>query len=219
MFSIQNFHKKYETDSSEVVIRSRRFSFFVPRSLDPFIDHDDVFHGFPLWAKIWEASLVLAEHMAALKPDPHRHILEIGSGIGLVGIVASSFGHRVTLTESNAHALNFARANALRNLSPSDPEPKIRELDWNHPRLEGTFDTIAASEVVYSERDYEPLFKLFSHYLKEGGEIVLAEGLRKSSMNFFKEMGQHFDLKAQKKIIRTPEKEIRMILCRMKFRK
>jgi len=218
MFSIQNFHKRYKTDASEVVIRNRRFSFFVPRSLDPFIDRDDVFQGFPLWAKIWEASMVLADHMASLEPDPHRHILEIGSGMGLVGIVASSFGHRVTLTESNADALNFARANALRNLSSSDPDLAIRKLDWNHPRLEGAFDTIAASEVVYSERDYEPLFKLFNRYLKEGGEIVLAEGLRKTSMNFFKEMGQHFDMKAQKKIIRTPEKEIRIILCRMRFK-
>jgi len=162
--------------------------------------------------------MVLADHMASLEPDPHRHILEIGSGMGLVGIVASSFGHRVTLTESNADALNFARANALRNLSSSDPDLAIRKLDWNHPRLEGAFDTIAASEVVYSERDYEPLFKLFNRYLKEGGEIVLAEGLRKTSMNFFKQMGQHFDMKAQKKIIRTPEKEIRIILCRMRFK-
>ncbi|MFZ0450260.1 MAG: methyltransferase [Desulfatiglandaceae bacterium] len=218
MFSIHEFHKKYQTDSSEVVIRSRRFSFFVPMSLDPFIDRDDVFRRFPLWAKIWEASLVLAEHMASLKPDPNRHILEIGSGMGLVGIVASAFGHRVTLTESNPDALNFARANALQNLTPSDPNIAIRKLDWNRPGIKGTFDTITASEVVYSERDFEPLFKLFKHYLKQGGEIVLAEGLRKSSINFFKEMDQHFEMKAQKKIIRTPEKEIRIILCRMRFR-
>ncbi len=218
MFSIQDFHKKYETDSSEVVIRNRRFSFLVPRTLDPFIDRKDVFQGFPLWAKIWEASMVLAEHLASLNADPNRHILEIGAGIGLVGIVASSFGHRVTLTESNPDALNFARANALRNLSPSSPEITIKNLDWNHPGIKGTFGTIAASEVVYSERDYEPLFNLFKRYLEQGGEIILAEGIRKSSMNFFKEMGRHFDIKGRKKIIRTPEKEIRIILCRMRFK-
>jgi tRNA1(Val) A37 N6-methylase TrmN6 len=218
MFSIQDFHKRYETDSSEVVIRGRRFSFFVPMRLDSFIDRHDVFHGFPLWAKIWEASLLLAEHMASLKPDPDRHILEIGAGIGLVGIVASSFGHRVTLTEGDPDALNFARANALQNLSPDIRPITIKKLDWNHPDLEATFDTIAASEVAYIERDYEPLFKLFKHCLKQGGEIVLAEGLKKSSMNFFRQMAQHFDIKAQKKIIRTPEKEIRIILCRMKFK-
>ena len=218
MFSIQGFHKKYATDSSEVVIGKRRFSFFVPKTLDPFIDHDDVFQGFPLWAKIWEASLVLAEHMASLQTDPDRHILEIGGGIGLVGIVASSFGHRITLTESNDDALNFARANALSNLSDSVSDITIEKLDWNQPSIEGHFDTLVGSEVVYSEKAYEPLFKLFQHYLKKGGEVVLAEGIRKSSINFFKEMGRYFAIKGEKKIIRTPEKEIPIVLCRMKFK-
>lgn len=218
MFSLDLFHKKYKTDRAEVKIRDRRFSFFVPKELEPFVNHQDVFHDFPLWAKIWEASIVLADHLAALEPHPGENLLEIGCGLGLVGIVAASFGHRMTITEQDPHALNFARANSLANLSPSDPPIEIRKLDWNQPTLDRTFDLIVGSEVVYSERDYAPLFGLFKALLKPGGEIILAEGLRESSFNFFKEMGEFFDLKAQKKIIRTPEKEIRIILTSMKFK-
>jgi len=218
VFSLDIFRKKYKADTTEVKIRDRQFSFFIPRKLEPFLDQEDVFHNFPLWAKIWEASLVLADHLASLEPRPGKDLLEVGCGLGLVGIVAASFGYKVTMTEQDPDALNFARANALSNLSPSDPPIEIRTLDWNRPALDRTFDLLVASEIVYSERDYEPLFGLFKALLKPGGEIILAEGLRESSFNFFKEMSRYFDLKAQKKIIRTPEKEIRIILCSMKFK-
>jgi predicted nicotinamide N-methyase len=216
MFSLDIFRRKYRTDSAEVKIRDRSFSFFVPRELEPFVDQNDVFHNFPLWAKVWEASLILADHLASLTARPDKHFLEIGCGLGLVGIVAASFGHRVTMTEQDPDALNFARANALTNLSHSDSAIEIQRLDWYHPRLQRTFDFIVGSEVVYSEKAYEPLFHLFRTLLKQGGEIILAEGLRESSVTFFREMSQYFEMKARKKIIRTPEKEIRIILCSMK---
>jgi predicted nicotinamide N-methyase len=218
MFSLDIFRRNYNADSAEVKIKDRPFSFFVPRELEPFMDKDDVFHNFPLWAKIWEASMVLADHLASREPLPGSNLLEIGCGLGVVGIVAASFGHRVTMTEQDPDALNFARANALTNLSPSDPTIDIRRLDWNHPRLERIFDLIVGSEIVYSQRDYEPLFRLFKTFLKQGGEIILAEGFRESSVRFFREMSRYFEMKAQKKIIRTPEKEVRIILCSMKFK-
>lgn len=218
MFSLNIFHQKYKTDLTEVKIRDRAFSFFIPRALEPFLDQKDVFHHFPLWAKIWEASVVLADHLASLEPRPGRDLLEIGCGLGLVGIVAASFGHKVTMTEQDPDALNFARANALSNLSPSNPPIEIHRLDWNQPLLDRTFDLVVGSEIVYSERDYDPLFRLFKTLLKPGGQIILAEGFRESSFNFFKEMNRSFEMQARKKKIRIPDKEIRIILCSMKFK-
>ncbi|RLB17697.1 MAG: methyltransferase [Deltaproteobacteria bacterium] len=218
MFSLDLFRKKYKTDSTKVKILDQRFSFFIPRELEPYLDQNDVFHNFPLWAKIWEPSVVLADHLASLTPNGGKNLLEIGCGLGLVGIVAAAFGHKVTMTEQNSDALNFARANALTNLSPSSPPIDIRRLDWNHPDLDDMFDLIVGSEVVYSQKDYDPLFRLFKKLLKSDGEIILAESFRESSFNFFKEMSHSFEVKAQKKIIRTPEKEIRIMLCSMKFK-
>ncbi|MCP4683087.1 MAG: methyltransferase domain-containing protein [Desulfobacterales bacterium] len=217
MFSLESFYKEYETDTRELKIRERNFNFLVPKSLDKFVDPDDVFHDFPLWSKIWEASMILADHLAGIAVAPEKHYLEIGSGLGLVGIVASSFGHQVTMTEYNADAINFARANAQLNLAPEDSNLNIMKVDWNRPQLDGLFDCIIGSEVIYNEKDYQSILKLFKTCLKPGGEIILVEGVRKTSMDFFKQMGRFFDIKAQKKVLRSSEKEKRVILAQMRF--
>lgn len=218
MFSLEIFHKKYETDTIDLAIRGRRFSFLVPKSIDRFVDTEDVFHDFPLWSKIWEASIVLSEYLAGIPVQQGKHFLEIGGGMGLVGIVASAFGHRVTMTEYNPDALNYARANAETNQSSLVSNLEITQLDWNRPRLEGLFDCIVGSEVIYKEKDFDPILKLLKRYLKPEGEIILAQGVRKTSMEFFRQMSEFFDIKAQKKVLRSKEGETRVILSRMKFK-
>jgi 2-polyprenyl-3-methyl-5-hydroxy-6-metoxy-1,4-benzoquinol methylase len=218
MFSIESFHRQYETDTADLTIGNRRFRFFVPKSLDKFVDQGDIFHDFPLWAKIWEASIVLSDNLAAMSVDPKKRFLEIGCGMGVVGVVATAFGHRVTMTEYNPDALNFARANAYTNLPSEKGRLEIAKLDWSKPRLEGLFDTIVGSEVIYKETDYHPILKLFKTNLKPSGEIVLSEGVRKTSMEFFRQVSGRFDIEAQKKILRSKGEEVRVILAKMRFR-
>ncbi len=217
MFSMSAFHQKYETDVSSLAIGDRRFRFFVPRSLDPFLQKGDVFAEFPLWSKIWEASMVLANHVAAMPVNPRGRLLEIGCGVGVVGIVAACRGHRVTMTEYNRDSLDFARANAHVNHTGESWVPEIVELDWTRPALEGRFDTILGSEVIYKEEYFEPLTALFRRYLKPGGEIILAEGLRKTSMAFFKNMSGICEVKARKRVLRSKGEEKRVILASMRF--
>lgn len=218
MFSLASFHNEYETDTSKLVIKERCFNFFVPRSIDRFVDNKDVFHDFPLWSKIWEASIVLSDYLAGIAVEPEKRFLEIGSGLGIVGIVASSFGHKVTMTEYNQDAISFSRANAQNNLPSVDQNLEITELDWNRPQSEGLFNYIVGSEVVYKEKDYQSILRLFKTCLKPEGEIILAEGVRKTSIEFFRQMEQVFDIRAQKKTLRSREKEIKVILCRMRFK-
>ncbi len=218
MFSLESFHKEYETDTVDLAIGKRRFSFLVPKSIDRFVDIEDVFHDFPLWSKIWEASIVLSEYLAGIPVQPEKRFLEIGGGMGLVGIIASAFGHRVTMTEYNPDALNYARANAETNPPGAGSNLEITQLDWYRPRLEGLFDYIVGSEVIYKEKDFEPILKLFRRYLKPKGEIILSEGVRKTSLEFFRQMGEFFEIKAQKKVLRSEKGETRVILCRMKFK-
>ncbi|NNG06605.1 MAG: methyltransferase domain-containing protein [Desulfobacteraceae bacterium] len=213
MLTLKSFHKKYDTTTSELVIKGRTFPFFMARNLEDFVDPQDIFQDFPLWIKIWEASFVLAEYLAGMEAEEGKRLLEIGCGIGVVGIVASSFGHQVTMTEYNQDALNFARANALLNEASN---LEIRALDWYNPEIEGAFDYIVGSEVLYRERDFQPILQLFKTYLKKRGEIILAEGIRKTSMAFMHQMSDYFHITAQKKVLRSKEKEIAIMLCRMK---
>ncbi|MDZ7582489.1 MAG: hypothetical protein U5R30_18380 [Deltaproteobacteria bacterium] len=93
MFSIDQFNRHYDTERRDVVIDGRSYGFLVPRSIDRFIDSEDPLHDFPLWAKIWPASVVLARRLSRLPVVPGQRILKIGSGLGLVGIVAACSGH------------------------------------------------------------------------------------------------------------------------------
>jgi predicted nicotinamide N-methyase len=218
MFTLDSFKKQYDVSISELVVRKKVFQFFVPRSLDSFLKADDLFQDFPLWVKIWEASFVLAEYVAGLQAKKDKRFLEIGCGLGVVGIVASSFGHAVTMTDYGEDVVNFVRANGLLNPPPAETERSILELDWHNPGLEGAFDYILGSEVTFREKDFDPVLNLFKTYLKEGGEIILAGGLRKTTLDFMRQVSDIFEIRTQKKVLRSLEKEIPVLLSRMKFR-
>ncbi len=212
MFSLESFYQDYETETKEVVVKDRKFQILLPRSLTGFINTHDVFHEFPLWAKIWRASWVLADYLAAMPVAAKRNFLELGAGVGLVSIVATSFGHRITMSEYNYDALQFARANALINDCPKLP---VVELNWNRPQLPGRYDYIVASEVTYKKEDCRPLVNLLKDCLKPKGEVILAGEMRKSSMDFYKELANLFNIKVQKKVLRSNDEEIGIYFFRM----
>ena len=216
MFAIEDFYKEYETEVTEGVINSRKFSILLPKYLHQFINPIDLFHDFPLWAKIWKASWVLSGYLADMPVDANKRILEIGGGIGLVSIVAAVFGHQITMTEYNPDALNFARANAWRNNCPDLP---IFKLDWHHSGLRDQFDMIVASEVTYKKEDFSPLTQLFKSHLKPGGEIILASEIRKSGKDLFKFFQPAFDIKVIKKKLRSETVSIPVVLMKMRPKK
>ena len=216
MFTLESFYQAYETETNEVVVKDRKFQILLPRFLTEFINTHDVFHEFPLWAKIWQASWVLADYLAAMPVAAKKQFLELGAGVGLVSIVAASFGHRITMSEYNHDALQFARANALINDCPELP---IVDLDWNRPQLPGRFDYIVASEVIYKKEDCRPLMKLLKACLKPDGEVILAGEMRKSSMDFYKELANLFNIKVQKKSLRSDDDEIGIYFFRMTLKR
>jgi predicted nicotinamide N-methyase len=214
MFSIESFYQEYETKSTEVVINAKKFDILLPRYLDRFINPDDGLHDFPLWAKIWKASWVLSGYLADMPVEPDKRFLEIGAGVGLVSIVAASFGHQITMTEYNPDALNFAHANAHLNNCPGLP---IRKLDWHRPQLSAKFDTIVASEVTYKLEDFVPLIRLFRAYLQPEGEIILASEMRKTGKDLFNQLKTDFDIKVEKKSLRSETGATRIVLFKMRF--
>ena len=212
MFSLDQFHRTYDTDTITVTINGRPLQLLTPSAIDRFIDPDDPLHDFPLWTKLWEASGLLASHLTALAPDPHKRMLEIGCGLGLVGIAAARAGHRVTLTERNPDALNFVRANALLN---DLPDLSIEALDWNAPHLDDRFDFIVGSETVYKSEDIDTLEALFDRYLNPRGTILLAEGVRRTGLDFWERMRQRYTVQAKRHTLRSNAGEQHLILFRL----
>jgi hypothetical protein len=118
------------------------------------------------------------------------------------------------MTEYNPDALNFAHANAHLNNCPGLP---IRKLDWHRPQLSGKFDAIVASEVTYKLEDFVPLIRLFRAYLQPEGEIILASEMRKTGKDLFNQLKTDFDIKVEKKSLRSETGATRIVLFKMRF--
>lgn len=208
-----SFKDDYESEATQLVIHSRRYSLLVPSRLEPFVNPLDPMAEFPLWAKVWPASIILSEWVARLKPDPQRTLLEIGGGLGLTSIVAASYGHRITFSEGNADALRFARANA--GLNPGGQFPLVAH-DWNHPGEIGRFDMVLGSEVVYRESDIPLLKKVFEACLAPGGQVVLSGEIRRTTDRFFEIMSKTFEISAQRKQLKSDDEAHTVGLFRMR---
>jgi predicted nicotinamide N-methyase len=196
MISQESFHAAYDAEPVEMVIAGRSYRIFTPRTIERFLHDAGTLNGFPLWARIWPASLVLAELVASTPADRRRQWIEIGGGLGQVSIVAAACGHRITFSEANPHALAFARASAELNGLPQLP---VVPLDWGERSAPGPFDVVIGSEVVYRDADIAPLQRLFARLLKPGGEVILAGEVRRVSDGFLRRMEESFHVQVHRK--------------------
>ena len=216
MSSLSNFFATYEVDTTKLKIGDKEFVFFLPRNISKFVDQRNLFKNFPLWARIWEGAIVLADYISRLEINIPKSFLEIGAGIGVVGIITASFGHNVTITDYNKDALNFACANVHKNLGDNIKNIKIKILDWKAPKVDESYDYIIGSDVVYKEEDFDYILNLFDVALKKKGEIILSESFRKNSLKFLEILSRKYKVQAIKKVLRSDKGETPVILVKAK---
>jgi predicted nicotinamide N-methyase len=134
----------------------------------------------PYWAEVWPASILLAGQI--LRSGPRlagRTVLDLGCGLGLTAVAASSVGARVLGLDYEAQALRFARGNAARN---NAPQPLWTLMDWRRPGLKpGVFSFVLAGDIFYEQRFFDPLRRLLGEALAGDGVAWLAEPERSVS--------------------------------------
>lgn len=152
--------------------------------------------NFPFWAELWSSAIALSRYIWHHMDLQNTDVLELGCGLGMVGIVAAKNGARVLMTDYNADALLFAQHNSKQNHCVN---VGFRCVDWRCPDLdchEGLttkvkslqhykFPYILASDVVYEEENWRLLIDIFKTNLKARGEIILAEPNRPNAPGFF----------------------------------
>ncbi|KII95938.1 hypothetical protein PLICRDRAFT_170534 [Plicaturopsis crispa FD-325 SS-3] len=112
----------------------------------------------------WPAGQVLATYLASTRRMRGQSVLELGSGTGLVGLVAAVLGASVCITDQ-AMLLDIMHENVT--LNALEGAVTVAELNWGEPlptTLSAKYtspDVILAADCVY----FEPAFPLLVHTL------------------------------------------------------
>lgn len=168
----------------------------------------------PYWAKLWESGFLLAYFLGKQPVVPWNRMLEIGAGMGTVGLYASLCGHNVTITDIDDDALLFARANAMINGAKAE----VKKLDWSIPELEDRYETIFGSEVIYNRKAYPLLVEFLKKAIAPNGTIFLAKHTNLHAPAFFEELTKYFKFKHTVQEVRSGDEtqQISLYAVRLK---
>ena len=140
----------------------------------------------PYGVALWPSSIALAhELMTRADALRDRHVLELGAGTGLAGIVAASLGAHVVQTDRHAAALHLCKVNGARNGAMSAEQ---RLADWSDWRDTIQYDTIIGSDILYAESMHSHLRSIFESRLQPAGRILLADPLRPQSVRLLEQL-------------------------------
>ncbi|KAH8118521.1 putative methyltransferase-domain-containing protein [Phellopilus nigrolimitatus] len=148
----------------------------------------------------WPAGEVLARYIArrGVNALAHKSVIELGSGTGLVGLVAGALGARRVCITDQAPLLDIMQANV--HLNKLAERVDVLEYNWGASKPEGLpahVDLVLAADCVY----FEPAFPLLVATLcdlvaNDDPEILFCyKKRRKADKRFFILLKKHFDWK------------------------
>jgi len=182
--------RRFRTSVEDATVEERTFSILKPANPDDLIKEEDFVKDerLPYWADVWPSSIILAGKLLELD-GRGRTALELGCGVGLSTLAATSAGFDVLSTDYYEDALDVTRANVFRNLGKI---ARTRLVDWRHLPLDlGTFDLIFASDVLY-ENEYAKLLPvLLRGLLSPGGIVLIADPGRVAAPVFVEACTEH----------------------------
>jgi predicted nicotinamide N-methyase len=158
----------------------------MPAVPDAFLDDPQVVEAherdeyMPYWAYLWPASLPLAEAVLRQPWPMGTRVVEVGAGIGVVGLAALAAGYDVTFTDYDPLAVELAMANAHRH---GFTQARGAVVDWRSPPA-WQFPVILACELLYEDRNHEPLLALTRDWLMPGGVAWFGDGGRMRAERF-----------------------------------
>ena len=182
--------RRFRTSVEDATVDEHTFSILKPANPDDLIREEDFVKDerLPYWADVWPSSIILAGKLLEL--DGHgKSALELGCGVGLSTLAATSAGFDVLSTDYYEDALDVTRANVFRNLGKI---ARTRLVDWRHLTLDlGTFDLIFASVVLY-ENEYAKLLPvLLRGLLSSDGIVMIADPGRVAAPVFVEACAEH----------------------------
>jgi len=143
---------------------------------------------FPYWAELWPSAVALAAFVLERGIGRGFRALELGCGLGLVGVAAGLVGAGVTFTDYEPDALAFARANHALNLGVPAP---ARVVDWRDPPRDLSAPLVLAADVLYELRFLEPFLRTLRRVVAPGGTAYVAEPGRRIAEGAVERLEDH----------------------------
>ncbi|GCC35807.1 EEF1A lysine methyltransferase 3-like [Chiloscyllium punctatum] len=133
-------------------------------------------------AYVWDAGLALCRYFEKKNINfSGKKVIELGSGTGIVGILATLLGGDVTITDK-PEVLKQIETNVQVNVpSACRHRLQIRPLTWgeDHTNFPADYDFVLGSDIVYSSVTYPALMETFRYFTSQGATIYLSSELRK----------------------------------------
>lgn len=134
----------------------------------------------PYWASLWPAASAMARALQHAPWPAGTRVLEVGCGLGLVGIAGLLRGWDVTLSDYEPQAIRAAAVNAQKN---GFPDTRTRLLDWRCPPAE-RYPVLLACDVLYEPRNHAPILRLLDAMLTPTGCAWIGEPGRTPASDF-----------------------------------
>lgn len=147
---------------------------------------------------IWQSALVLSSHLQMLPYGTlaGKRILELGAGLGLVGITAALLGAKEVCLTDIEEVLPILERNVERNCPANPSNAVVKKHRWGESmeNLGAPFDVVVAADVVYIEEYFEPLVWSLAEASTPETKILFAYKSRWQAIEvqFFEILGKRF---------------------------
>uniref|UniRef100_A0A7S1N0Y0 Calmodulin-lysine N-methyltransferase n=1 Tax=Eutreptiella gymnastica TaxID=73025 RepID=A0A7S1N0Y0_9EUGL len=159
--------------------------------------------GYATGNTLWTSSEELIDFFASSREYPEgyfrgRRVLELGAGLGAVGMALGKLGATVVCTDK-AESLDLMRRNVEENFGASDGSNHVQVecLKWGTDKekwpaaCQGPFDLVVGSDVVYGpKRNYVALAQTLLEVTDPATEIIFAIPDRQESKTIAQDLTQ-----------------------------
>lgn len=173
----------------EFLLGDRQLRIVLPAQPDEFLEQLEQTRATaqevdPYWAELWPASLPMARLIHASSWPQQTRALELGCGIGVVGLAALLAGLDVTFSDRVELAVATAVENAHRN---GFPNACGFVLDWTQPPPP-QYPIIFASDVLYDRELHASLLRAIEALLAKGGDCWIGDPGRSATNAFLEQV-------------------------------
>ncbi|EKX31785.1 hypothetical protein GUITHDRAFT_149075 [Guillardia theta CCMP2712] len=145
--------------------------------------------------RIWASSLLLIRWLSSIAGAlllGEGPILELGAGLGVVGIALAKQGHKVVVSDREPALLARMQENV--EVNQVERTCKVLDLDWAEvakPRVSKLlkaqgFSSVVAADIIYEEEMADLILGVLPYALPRGGNVVIITPLkhRKGTVSF-----------------------------------